>query len=131
MTTAPVTPAAPHQAAVDAALLVLKSMGLSLNDLATAPGQRPEVPTFAEYVRVVPAQVTEGTLRAYGSYWNRVVDKWGSRHLDEPTPSDVRQFAREIKENALSRRNGRGGRSAVENFVGALGACTTRPRTTA
>jgi integrase/recombinase XerC len=95
-------------------------MGLSLNDLATAPGQRPEVPTFAEYVPVVSAQVTSGTLRAYGSYWKRVVDKWGSRHLDEPTPSDVRQFAREIKENALSRRNGRGGRSAVENFIGAL-----------
>jgi hypothetical protein len=64
--------------------------------------------------------VTEGTLRAYGSYWNRVVDKWGSLRLDEPTPSDVRQFAKEIKENALSRRNSRGGRSAVENFIGAL-----------
>jgi integrase len=44
----------------------------------------------------------------------------GSRRLDEPTPSHVRQFAKEIKENALSRRNGRGGRSAVENFIGAL-----------
>jgi hypothetical protein len=51
MTTAPVTPAAPRQAAVDAALLVLKSMGLSLNGLATAPGQRPEVPTFAGLLR--------------------------------------------------------------------------------
>ena len=34
---------------MDAALVVLKSMGLTLEDLA-APGQRPEVPTFAEYV---------------------------------------------------------------------------------
>jgi hypothetical protein len=101
MTTAPVTPAASRQAAVDAALLVLKSMGLSLNDLTTAPGQRPAVPTFAEYVPVVSAQVTSGTLRAYGSYWKRVVEKWGSLRLDEPTPSDVRQFAKEIKENAL------------------------------
>ena len=95
-------------------------MGLSLNDLATAPGQRPAVPTFAEYVPVVSAQVTAGTLRAYGSYWKRVVDKWGSLRLDEPTPSGVRQFAKEIKENAPRRRNGRGGRSAVENFIAAL-----------
>ena len=55
-----------------------------------------------------------------GSYWKRVVEKWGSLRLGEPTPSDVRQFAKEIKENALRRRNGRGGRSAVENFIGAL-----------
>jgi hypothetical protein len=104
MTTDPVSPAATHQATIAAALLVLKSMNLSLDDLTAAPGQRPTVPTFAEYVPVVSAPVTEGTLRAYGSYWKRVVDKWGSLRLDEPTPSDVRQFAREIKENALRRR---------------------------
>ena len=46
MTTTPAAPAASQQAAVDAALLVLKSMGLSLEDL-TAPGRRPTVPTFA------------------------------------------------------------------------------------
>jgi integrase/recombinase XerC len=64
MTTDPVTPAATHQATIDAALLVLKSMNLSLDDLTAAPGQRPTVPTFAEYVPVVSAQVTAGTLRA-------------------------------------------------------------------
>jgi integrase/recombinase XerC len=78
------------------------------------------VPTFAEYVPVVSAQVPDGTRRAYGSYLNRVVDRWGSQCLDEPTPSEVRQFAKEIKENAVPRRNGRGGRSAAENFIGAL-----------
>ena len=51
-------PAAPQQAAVDAALVVLKSMGLTLEDLA-AYGQRPDVPTFAYYVPVVSATVTE------------------------------------------------------------------------
>lgn len=52
MTAVPASPAASQQAAVDAALLVLKSMGLSLEDLTATPGLRPAVPTFAEYVPV-------------------------------------------------------------------------------
>jgi hypothetical protein len=92
MTTVPGSPPASQQAAVDAALLVLKSMGLSLEDLTAAPGQRPAVPTFAEYVPVVSAAVTDGTCRAYGSYWNRITEQWGGRRLDEPTPSEVRQL---------------------------------------
>ena len=51
-------PDASQQAAVDAALLVLKSMGLSLEDLTAAPGLRAVVPTFAEYVPVVAATLT-------------------------------------------------------------------------
>jgi integrase len=67
MTTTPASPAAPQPTAVDAALLVLKSMGLTLEDL-DAPGQRPDVPTFADYVPVVSGTVTDGTRKAYGSY---------------------------------------------------------------
>jgi site-specific recombinase XerD len=120
MTAAPVSPAASQRAAVDAALLVLKSMGLSLDDLPAAPGPRAPVPTFADYVPVVSAGVTDGTRRAYGSYWNRVVEHWGARHLDEPTPSEIRQLAKEVKANAVPRRNARGGRGAAENFIAAL-----------
>jgi hypothetical protein len=68
----------------------------------------------------VPAGVTDGTRSAYGSYWNRVVEKWGSRRLDEPTPSEIRQLAKDIKANAVPRRNARGGRSATENLIAAL-----------
>jgi integrase len=78
------------------------------------------VPTFAEYVPVVSAGVTDGTRRAYGSYWNRVVEKWGSRGLDEPTPSEIRQLAKDVKANAVPRRNARGGRGAAENLIAAL-----------
>jgi integrase/recombinase XerC len=53
-------PGASQQAAVDAALLVLKSMGLSLDDLTAAPSNRPPVPTFAEYVPVVCSAATAG-----------------------------------------------------------------------
>jgi hypothetical protein len=83
-------PAASQQAIVDAALLMLQQMGLSPDDLVTAPKDRPPVPTFAEYVPVVSAAVTGGTRRAHGSYWNRVVDHWGERRLDEIAPSEIR-----------------------------------------
>jgi integrase/recombinase XerC len=70
-------PGAPRQAAIEAALLVLERMGLSPADLTTAPRGRPVVPTFVEYVPVVAAAVTPGTRRAYGSYWNRIIEHWG------------------------------------------------------
>ncbi len=62
-----------------------------------ATGQRLVGQPFAHGVPVVSAQVTDGTRRAYGSYWNRVVDKRDSRRLDEPTPSEVKQFAKDVK----------------------------------
>ena len=65
--------------------MLLERMGLSPADLVTVPQPGKPVPTFAEYVPVVSAAVSAGTRRAYGSYWNRVVDQRGERHLDEPT----------------------------------------------
>jgi hypothetical protein len=120
MTATPAAPAASQRAAVDAALLVLKSMGLSPEDLTAAPSSRPPVPTFAEYVPVVAATVTRGTLRAYRPYWRKTVEQWGGRHLDEPTPSEVKQLVAHVRENAVPRRNSRGGRSAGENLISAL-----------
>ena len=78
------------------------------------------MPTFAEYVPVVSAAVTDGTRRAYGSYWNRVIEHWGERRLDEPTPSEIRQLMSYVKANVVARRNARGGRSATEHLVAAL-----------
>jgi integrase/recombinase XerC len=113
-------PAASQQAIVDAALLMLRQMGLSPDDLATVPQDRPLVPTFAEYVPVVSAAVTNGTRRAYGSYWNRVIDHWGERRLDEIAPSEIRQLMSYVKAHVVARRNARGGRSATEHLVAAL-----------
>jgi integrase/recombinase XerC len=109
-----------QQAAVEAALVVLKSMGLSLDDLTAVPHDQAAVPTFAEYVPVVSGAVSAGTRRAYGTYWNRVVEQWGARRLDEPTPSEIRQLMALVKASVVQRRNGRGGRSAQEHLVGAL-----------
>jgi hypothetical protein len=79
----PAAAAASQQAAVEAALVLLERMGLSPADLVAAPQNRAAVPTFAEYVPVVSAAVSAGTRRAYGSYWNRIVEHWGTRRLDE------------------------------------------------
>ena len=115
-----VNPEASRQAVVEAALVLLERMGLSPADLAAVPQPRKPVPTFAEYVPVVSAAVSAGTRRAYGSYWNRVVEQWGGRRLDEPTPSEIRQLMAYVKTHVVARRNARGGRSAEEHLVAAL-----------
>jgi site-specific recombinase XerD len=117
---AAVHPGASQQAVVEAALLMLERMGLSPADLAAVPRARPAVPTFAQYVPVVSAAVSAGTRRAYGSYWNRIVEHWGERRLDEPTPSEIRQLMAYVKTHVVARRNARGGRSAAEHLVAAL-----------
>jgi len=113
-------PEASRQAVVEAALVLLERMGLTPADLAVTSHPRPEVPTFAEYVPVVAAAVSTGTRRAYGSYWNRVIEHWGGRRLDEPTPSEIRQLMAYVKTHVVARRNARGGRSAEEHLVAAL-----------
>ena len=70
-------PSTSEQAVVEAALVLLERMGLSPEDLITRPRQRPVLPTFTEYGPVVWAAVTAGTRRAYGAYWNRVLEHWG------------------------------------------------------
>ena len=107
------------EASRQAALVLLERMGLTPDDLTAVPQPRKSVPTFAEYVPVVAA-VSNGTRRAYGSYWNRVVEHWGSRRLDEPAPSEIRQLMAYVKTHVVARRNARGGRSAEEHLVAAL-----------
>jgi integrase/recombinase XerC len=111
---------APNQADRDAALLLLSRLGLSPSDLLDAVPTRPPAPTFAEYIPVVSAAVSAGTRRVYGSYWNRVLDQWGHRRLDEPDPSDIKRLAEHVKTHVTARRNARGGRSAAEHLIAAL-----------
>src|ERR1017187_4763349 len=112
--------AAPGQAVVDAAMLVLAPRARPPADLLTAPSARPAAPTFAEYIPAVSALVSDGCRKAYGSYWNRVVDQWGSRCINEPTPSEIRQLVQHGRANVVPRRNSRGGRSAAEHLIAAL-----------
>jgi integrase/recombinase XerC len=111
---------APSATDLDAARLLLARLGVSPADLLAAVEERAPAPTFAEYIPVVRAAVAEGTRRVYGSYWNRIVEHWGTRRLDEPTPSEVHQLAEQVKTNVVTRRNARGGRSAAEHLIAAL-----------
>src|ERR1700689_3221323 len=110
---------APGQAVVDAAMLVLERMGLTPADLLSVPAARPAAPTFAEYIPVVSALVSDGCRKAYGSYWTRVMEQWGDRRIGEPTPSEIRQLVQHVRANVVPRRNSRGGRSAAEHPIAA------------
>jgi catechol 2,3-dioxygenase-like lactoylglutathione lyase family enzyme len=100
--------------------LLLERLAVSTDRPPRVGASRPPVPTFAEYVPVVSATVGASTRRVYGSYWSRVLEHWGTRRLDEPTPSDIEQLAEHVRTHAIARRNARGGRSAVENLIAAL-----------
>ncbi|WP_230394137.1 MDR/zinc-dependent alcohol dehydrogenase-like family protein [Plantactinospora alkalitolerans] len=104
---------------LEAARLLLERMGISPADLLEVRPARPPAPTFAEYVPVVAAAVSPGTRRAYGTYWNRVVQAWGDRRIDEPLPSEIEQLRAQVQANVVARRNNRGGRSAAEHMVAA------------
>jgi len=110
----------PRQAELDAARLLLDRMGITAADLLTTPRQRPPLPTFADYIPQVRDAVSTGTSRVYGSYWNRILDRWGTRRLDEITPTDIKQLVEHTKIHVVARRNARGGRSAGEHLVAAL-----------
>jgi integrase/recombinase XerC len=116
-------PAAPGRAGpeeVQAARLLLARLGVSPADLLAPVAPRRAVPTFADYVPVVAEGVGAGTRRVYGSYWNRIVEHWGDRPLDEPTPSDVARLVEHVRTHVVARRNARGGRSAAEHTIAAL-----------
>ncbi|MFF1611402.1 tyrosine-type recombinase/integrase [Amycolatopsis sp. NPDC058278] len=108
------------QMELDAARLLLSKMGIAPADLLTEPVERRRVPTFTDYIPVVARAVSAATARSYSSYWRRLEAEWGSRRLDEPSPSEIKQLAEESRAQAVVRRNSRGGRNAAENFIAAV-----------
>ncbi|GAA5139918.1 hypothetical protein GCM10023320_76750 [Pseudonocardia adelaidensis] len=112
--------AATRHAELAAARLLLSRMGVSPADLWAAPEDTPPMSTFAEYIERVRASVGSGPRPVYGSYWNRILDRWAERRLDEITASDVRHLVEHTKTHTVVRRNARGGRSAGEHLIAAL-----------
>ena len=113
-------PASPRPE-IEAALVLLTSLGVTPQDLlAGAAANRPAVPTFSEFVPRVVAATTKGSLKAYGTYWNKMLQRWGDRRLDEPTPLEIEELGEYIRNHRVQRRNGRDGRSAVENYAAAM-----------
>jgi hypothetical protein len=76
-------------------------------DLQAVPQKRQQLPTFAEYVPVVSAAVSDGCRRAYSSYWNRIIEP----PRTGPGPQTMRRTAGPMD------RPVRGPRSAVRGMV--------------
>lgn len=113
----------PEPTDLETARLVLDKMGVRPEDLlyeGAATPSNPTVPTFAEYLPTVSATVSNGTRRVYQTYWNRIIEHWGTRPLDEPTPSEIKHLAEHIRTDVVHRRNAHGGRSAAEHLIAAL-----------
>jgi integrase/recombinase XerC len=110
----------PGPAELEAARLLLARLGVSAADLLTAGPAGPPAPTFAQYIPLVAEAVSSGTRRVYDSYWQRIQQHWGDRHITEPTPLEIERFAEHIKTHVVARRNARGGRSAAEHLIAAL-----------
>src|SRR3989440_12926140 len=104
----------PGHAELEAARLLLARMGISPSDLLNTAPARPLAPTFAEYIPVVSAAVSDGTRREYGSYWNRIVEHWGQRRLDGPPAADIERPAQHVRTHTVGRPHARGrGRAAA------------------
>ncbi len=100
--------------------MLLEKMGINPADLTRASTDSAGVPTFADYIPRVSGAVSSGARRVYGSYWNRVIQTWGSRPITDVTASDISQLAEQVKATVVKRRNARGGRGAAEHLIAAL-----------
>jgi len=107
---------------LESATTMLESMGLSPEDLRYfldhGPAH-PDCPTVADWVQKARTTVTEGTLRAYGTYWDRIATAYGDKPLSKVTVSDLKAMALDAPRLAVQRRNSNGGNGARENFVAA------------
>ncbi len=105
---------------VQTAQLLLKRLGVSLEDLMTAQPKR-SVPTFAEYVPVVYAAMPPGVTRKnYMSYWRRIVEVWPDRRLDEPTITEFKQLIGEFQAQRSIRCSDRAGYGIARMTISAL-----------
>ena len=109
----------PAAAELEAARTLLAGLGIT-PEMLVRTANPTAVPTFADYLDRVEQAVSDGTRRAYSSYWTRLRETWGTRRLNEPTPLEIKQLAERTKVRAVSRRNARDGRSAAEHMISAL-----------
>lgn len=105
---------------IAAARLVLARLGINPEQLLGAPTANGPVPTIRDYINRVSGAVPAGTRRVYDTYWRRIVEVWGDRRVDEPTPLEIKQLAEQVKLQVVVRKNSRGGRTAAEHLIAAL-----------
>lgn len=111
---------------VEAAWRMLAELGVTITDLRDDLRSRRPIPTVEEYLPQVAAAAGPGARRTYGSYWARMRQLWGHRHLDEIAATDIEALRYEAAGSARSRRNGRSGRHAGEHVIAAARALFNR-----
>ena len=110
-----------NEADLEVVRLLLARMGITPEQLLrTEHAAVTHMPTFREYIGQVSDAVPVGTRRAYQTYWRRIIDAWGDRRLDEPTPLEIKKLCETAKGCAVTRKNSRGGRSATEHLIAAF-----------
>ena len=105
---------------LEAAALLLARLGVTPEQLLAAAPGRTDIPTFREYIDQLSTAVPASTRRAYATYWRRIVDDWGDRRINEPTPTEIQRLCESQRVHVVMRRNTRGGRSATEHLIAAL-----------
>ncbi|MBF6283901.1 site-specific integrase [Nocardia farcinica] len=110
-------PVSPAQLA--AARTLLQGLGIQPVHLLTVATS--SVPTFAQYIPIVynsmPATVTRDHYR---TYWNKLLEIWPERRIDEPTVSELQTFVHTVREQRLRRSTDRGGISTANHCIHAL-----------
>jgi hypothetical protein len=106
-------------ARVDVARRVLAELGVTAAAL-TIDSPIPQMPTLAQYMPRAWAAATPATRASYGPYWQRAIDHYGTRRLDEIRASDILALQQHVIATVQPRRSGRGGRHAGEHLVRAL-----------
>lgn len=76
-----------------------------------------ELPTIAEYLPWVLLTVSASTRASYGSYWDRILDAFGDRRLDQIHATDIEALMRVTSNTALRRHNHRDGRAAADHLL--------------
>lgn len=74
-------------------------------------------PTFGEFIPKMLEAESGSQRESYGACWRVLVDAWGARRLDEPTPTEILQLMNRYKAGAVVRSNWRGGSAAARNFL--------------
>ncbi|MGY1947249.1 site-specific integrase [Nocardia asiatica] len=104
---------------VDATLQLVASLGLTLDDLASAQPDRARMPTIGQYIQWVGIKNPEGTGH-YRWYWPVIEMAWGHRPLDSLTAVEIEERAARQRLRAVVRANSRGGRGAEANLIAAM-----------
>jgi hypothetical protein len=109
--------------AIRAAHLLIAHLGVSPDDLVWTPPAI--IPTIADYLPRVELAEGPGARRTYSTYWDRILEAFGDRRLDQITATDIETLMRHVMATTVPRRNQQHGLYAGEHLIAAIRAIYT------